>query len=217
MDLVMQVASKRARVAAVATMPISRKGALTRLAILDCALQIAGRDGLEGLTIGTLAEQMEMSKSGVIAHFGSREELQIAVLREYQRRFVDHVFLPALQQTRGLPRLQTMVQNWLEHVSDPKKHGCLFVSSAVEYDDRPGALRNLLVEIVRAWQDEIQRAIRQAIEVGHLQVETDPAQLMFELYGVVLAAHHERRLLGASESAVHMRKSFNRLLESYRT
>lgn len=210
-----KTAPKRAHVFAETVVPLPRKGLLTRLAILECALQIAGREGLEGLTIGTLAEHMAMSKSGVIAHFGSREELQIAVLRAYQQHFVEQVLVPALRQARGLPRLQAMMQRWLDHVVDQNKHGCLFVSCAVEYDDRPGALRDLMVEIVLAWQSELQRAIQQAKEERHLRVDTDPAQLVFELYGVVLAAHHERRLLESAESAAHMRKSFSRLMASY--
>jgi len=200
--------------------PASRKGEQTRMAILDCALQIAGREGLEGLTIGALAESMNMSKSGVIAHFGSRESLQVAVMKEYQRRFVEQVFLPSLKQPRGLPRLQAMIQGWLDRVADRRIEGCLFVSGAVEYDDRPGAVRDVLVEISRDWQQEIQRAIQQAIDESHLRADTDPGQLVFELYGVVLAAHHEHRLMGGPDGtacAAFVGNSFKRLLDSYRT
>ena len=192
------------------------KGEQTRMAILSCALEIAGREGLEGLTIGTLAERMQMSKSGVIAHFGSRESLQIAVLREYQRRFVAQVFMPSLQWPRGLPRLEAMIQGWQEHVSASEAQGCLFVSGAVEYDDRPGPLRDVLVEVVRSWQQEMLRAAQQAIEEGHLRPDTDPEQLVFEAYGVILASHHERRLMGCTNSTERVRKSFKRLIDSYR-
>ncbi|TAK90816.1 MAG: TetR/AcrR family transcriptional regulator [Burkholderiaceae bacterium] len=192
------------------------KGEQTRMAILDCALEIAGREGLEGLTIGALAERMRMSKSGVISHFGSRESLQIAVLREYQRRFIEQIFLPSLQRPRGLPRLEAMIQGWQGQVSDRLKEGCLFVSGAVEYDDRPGSVRDVLVEVVRAWQQELLRAARQAVEEGHLRADTDPDQLVFELYGVILASHHERRLMGSDHSDERVGKSFKRLIDSYR-
>ncbi len=93
---------------------IMRKGEQTRVAILDAAIELAGRDGLEGLTIGLLAERMQMSKSGVFAHFGSREDLQVEVVREYHRRFEQEVFYPSLPETRGLPRLRSMVGRWME-------------------------------------------------------------------------------------------------------
>src|SRR5271163_3110615 len=115
-----------------------RKGEQTRAAILDAALVMAGRDGLEGLTIGLLADRMQMSKSGVFAHFGSREDLQIAVIQEYHRRFEDEVFLPSISEKRGLPRLRAMFHRWVERHAREITSGCIYVSGAVEYDDRPG-------------------------------------------------------------------------------
>jgi len=90
-----------------------RKGEMTRAAIVEAAMGIAARDGLEGLTIGTLADQMQMSKSGVFAHFGSREDLQLAVLKEYVQRFVDDVLRPAVKKPRGLPRLEALLERWV--------------------------------------------------------------------------------------------------------
>src|ERR1700712_965599 len=117
------------------TVKIMRKGEQTRVAILDAALDLSSRDGLEGLTIGSLAERMQMSKSGVFAHFGSREDLQIAVLEQYQRRFVEEGLEPSLAQRRGLPRLRAMFGRWLERTAREAASGCIYISGATEYDD----------------------------------------------------------------------------------
>ena len=142
-----------------------RKGEQTRAAIVEAALELAGRDGLEGLTIGLVADRMRMSKSGVFAHFGSREDLQIAVLNEYEKRFVEAVLLPSLNEPRGLPRLEAMYGRWIDRISLEIASGCIYVSGAVEYDDRPGPIRDELVGMIRSWQTELMRAIKQAIEV----------------------------------------------------
>jgi len=150
-----------------------RKGELTRAAILDVALELSSRDGLEGLTIGLLADRMNMSKSGVFAHFGSREDLQLEVVKLYHHRFEQEVFFPSVREPRGLPRLQSMFDRWLERVSVEIASGCIYISGAVEYDDRPGPIREELVKMVQAWQGALQRAARQAIDVGHLRAGTD--------------------------------------------
>ena len=125
-----------------------RKGEQTRAAIVDAALEMSARDGLEGLTIGALAERMRMSKSGVFAHFGSREDLQIAVLKAYERRFVDDILVPALKEKRGLPRLRAVFSRWLDRTAIEAASGCIWISGAVEYDDRPGSVREELVAMV---------------------------------------------------------------------
>jgi AcrR family transcriptional regulator len=122
-----------------------QKGQATKAAIVDAALGLATQIGLEGLSIGALAEVMGMSKSGVFAHFGSREELQISVVREYHQRFEGEVFYPALQAPRGLPRLQALFANWMKRTSVELDSGCLYISGAVEFDDRPGPVRDTLV------------------------------------------------------------------------
>jgi AcrR family transcriptional regulator len=193
-----------------------RKGELTRTAIVNAALDIAGRDSLEQLTIGRLAEQMDMSKSGVFAHFGSREELQIAVLKEYERRFVEDVLLPSLKEPRGLPRLEAMFHRWVDRVSIEITNGCVFVSGAVEYDDRPGPVRDELVRMVRSWQRELVRAIKLAIEIGHLTPDTDPHQLVFTMHGLVLALHHDARLLHSKDSVARGRAGFAQLIDAHR-
>ena len=149
------------------------KGRQTHAVILDAALGLASHMGLEGLSIGALAELTGMSKSGVFAHFGSREELQIAVVREYHARFEAEVFAPAMTAPRGLPRLRALFERWLERVSQEIDSGCIYISGAVEFDDRPGAVRDALAQMVRAWHRAMERAIVQAVEQGHLPPDTD--------------------------------------------
>ncbi len=194
-----------------------RKGEQTRAAIVDAALELASRGGLEGLTIGTLAERMLMSKSGVFAHFGSREDLQIAVLKEYERRFVDDILVPSLKEKRGLPRLRAIFERWLDRTAIEAAQGCIWVSGATEYDDRPGAVREELVAMVRSWQRELSRAIQQAVDAGDLHAGTEPAELVFELYGVILVLHHDARLLDSPDAFARARRAFDRLLDSYRS
>ena len=127
-----------------------QKGQATRAAILDAALALASNMGLEGLSIGALAEVTGMSKSGVFAHFGSREELQISVIREYHAKFEEEVFFPAIREQRGLPRLMALFENWIKRVSVEIDSGCIYISGAVEFDDRPGPVRDALADMVRS-------------------------------------------------------------------
>ena len=198
------------------TEKLMRKGELTRVAILDAALHIACRDGLEGLTIGLLAEQMNMSKSGVFAHFGSREDLQIDVLKLYHTYFEQEIFYPSLLQKRGLARLESMFSLWIKRVSVEITSGCIYISGAVEYDDRPGAIRETLVWMVSTWQKALRRAVQQAIDTGNLKPETDPDQLVFEMYGLILALHHDARFLKKPGRMARAQFSFNRLIDYYR-
>lgn len=193
-----------------------RKGELTRAAILDVALNLASRDGLEGLTIGLLAEKMRMSKSGVFAHFGSREDLQIEVLKLYHTQFEQEVFYPSVKVPRGLPRLEAMFARWIKRVTIEIASGCIYISGAVEYDDRPGAIRDALVGMVRAWQAALLRCIEQAIEMGHLKPDTDPQQVVYEIYGLILGLHHDARFLKVPGSVERAQIGFKRLIECYR-
>lgn len=193
-----------------------RKGEQTRSAILAAACELAARDGLEGLTIGGLAERMNMSKSGVFAHFGSREELQIAVLQAYERRFVDEVLAPGLQAPRGLPRLQAILAHWLDRTAMDAASSCIWISGAAEFDDRPGPVREVLVGMVRSWQRELVRAIAQAVASGELRADTDADDLVFDLYGVVLALHHDARLMNSRDALPRARRAFDRLLAACR-
>jgi AcrR family transcriptional regulator len=193
-----------------------RKGELTRAAILDMALDIASRDGLEGLTIGLLADKMNMSKSGVFAHFGSREDLQIEVIKLYHHHFEQEVFYPCMKEPRGLTRLQAMFARWVKRVSMEIASGCIYISGAVEYDDRPGAIREQLAGMVRAWQKALRRCAEQTIAMGHLRSDTDPDQLVFEMYGLILALHHDARFLNMVGSVNRAEAGFERLINSYR-
>lgn len=193
-----------------------RKGDLTRAAIVEAALQAASRDGLEGLTIGTLAEQMRMSKSGVFAHFGSREELQLAVLKEYVHRFVDDVLRPAVSKPRGLPRLEAILERWVAFLAREMMRGCIMIAGAVEYDDVPGPQRDEMVAIITGWKHELVIAIRQAVAEGHLQARVDAHQLVFEIYGLMLAMHQDARLLRSADSAKRARAGLRRLIGDVR-
>lgn len=197
------------------TQKYMRKGELTRATILDVALDLASRDGLEGLTIGLLAEKMHMSKSGVFAHFGSREDLQIEVVKLYHRHFEQEVFYPSMKEARGLPRLQALFSRWVMQVTVEIASGCIYISGAVEYDDRPGAIREELAAMVRAWQGALRRGVLQAIEMGHLRADTDAGQMVYEMYGLVLGLHHDARFLNMPGSAERAQIGFERLLKSY--
>ena len=191
------------------------KGQQTRAAILDAALGLASHMGLEGLSIGALAEVTQMSKSGVFAHFGSREELQISVIREYHARFEDEVFFPAIKEERGLPRLRALFERWIRRVSVEIDSGCIYISGAVEFDDRPGPVRDALASMVRAWQAALARAIRLAVQGGQLRADTDADQMLFELHGLILALHHDARFLRSPGALDRARTGFERTLSHY--
>ncbi|HPG81278.1 MAG TPA: TetR/AcrR family transcriptional regulator [Piscinibacter sp.] len=191
------------------------KGQQTRATILDAALTLASHMGLEGLSIGALAEVTGMSKSGVFAHFGSRDELQIAVVREYHNKFEEEVFYPALREPRGLPRLRALFELWVKRVAVEIDSGCIYISGAVEFDDRPGPVRDALVDMVQTWQDALERAIAMAIDEGHLRADTDPAQMLFEVHGLILALHHDARFLRHPGAVDRARVAFRRVLDLY--
>jgi AcrR family transcriptional regulator len=173
------------------------KGERTRGAILDEALRLVSKSGLDGLTIGTLAEATGMSKSGLFAHFGSREELLLAVLAHGQAQFGEVVFQPAMAKPRGLPRLRAMFVNWLDWTESAElPGGCPMIGGATEFDDKPGAVRDMLAGGQRSWIETLKRAARQAVEEGQLSQDTDPEQIAFEMFGIALVVHHHRRLLG---------------------
>jgi AcrR family transcriptional regulator len=181
-----------------------QKGQHTKQLIIDAALGLAQQIGLEGISIGALAEITHMSKSGVFAHFGSREELQISVVREYYQRFSDEVFFPAMNAPRGLPRVRTLFANWMKRVSIEIQSGCIFISGAVEFDDRTGPVRDALASSVQAWLNALYRAVSQAQEEGHLRADADAQQVGFEIHALILALHYEARFLknpGAIERA----------------
>lgn len=192
-----------------------QKGQQTKAAIVDAALGLATQVGLEGLSIGALAELMHMSKSGVFAHFGSREELQISVVREYHARFEEEVFFPALAQPRGLPRLHAMFHNWMNRTSVEIDSGCIYISGAVEFDDRPGPVRDALADSVKTWLAAMFRAVVQAREAGHLYAQADAHQMAFEIHGLILALHYEARFLKTPGSIERAETGFTNILVRY--
>ena len=192
-----------------------QKGQQTKAAIVDAALGLATQIGLEGLSIGALAEVMRMSKSGVFAHFGSREELQISVIREYFARFEEEVFYPALKEPKGLPRVQALFGNWMKRVAVELQSGCIFISGAVEFDDRPGPVRDALATSVQTWLAAMHRAVVLAKEAGHLRPDADERQIAFEIHGLILALHYEARFLKTPGAMERTLQAFQNILGRY--
>lgn len=189
------------------------KAELTRAAIVDAALRMAQEGGLESLTIGTVAEKAGLSKSGVFSRVGSREELQVAVLKEYERRFIEAALVPALREARGLPRLRALVAHWADWIGTDTGHaGCLFISGAVEYDDRPGPVRDAVVRGLGELRRHLTRSVRQAIDEGQLAADTDAEQVAFELNAIVLGLHNDLRLFRDERAVKRALAAFDRLL-----
>jgi AcrR family transcriptional regulator len=189
------------------------KGERTRAAILEAGFRIVSREGLEGLTIGTLAQATGLSKSGLFAHFGSREDLMLAVLARGQEEFVRVVVNPALSKPRGLPRLRALFTHWIDWTeSADLPGGCPMIGGATEFDDKPGPVRDALAAGQRAWIETLNRAVRQAIEQGQLAPDTDPEQISFEMFGLALVVHHHRRLLGSEKARSRALEALEALL-----
>lgn len=193
-----------------------RKGELTRQAIVERAARIASRVGLSGLTIGELADELQISKSGLFAHFGSKEALQLQVLDFGAQRFVDAVLKPALAAPRGEPRIRELFKRWLGWPAASGLAGCLFVALATELDDRDGPARAKLVQLERDWLDTIANCFRTGVAEGHWRAGLDPEQCAHELHGIMLACHHAVRLLRDEAALARTRRAFERLLEDAR-
>jgi AcrR family transcriptional regulator len=190
------------------------KGDETRTAVLDRAVEVARRVGLSGLTIGSLAEQAELSKSGLFGHFRSKEALQLQVLEHARSRFEELVARPALRAPRGEPRLRALFDRWLDWDAVPG--GCPFVAAATEFDDRPGAVRDRLVQDQRDMFDMIATVFRTGVAEGQFRADADPDQFAQDLYGVLLARHHTLRLLGDERADTRARNAFEALLGAAR-
>jgi AcrR family transcriptional regulator len=151
----------------------------------------------------------------VFAHFGSREELQISVIREYHQRFEQEVFYSAMQAPRGLPRLRAMFAEWMKRTSVEIDSGCIYISGAVEFDDRPGPVRDALASSVMTWHVAMKRAITLAREEGHLDGSVDEEQMLFEIHGLILALHYEARFLKNPGSINRANAGFEHILQRY--
>jgi AcrR family transcriptional regulator len=187
-----------------------RKGEATRDAIVERAIDLARRVGLEGLTIGRLAEDLDLSKSGLFAHFRSKEALQVQVLDGAAERFVETVLKPALETARGEPRVRALFDRWLTWERRPG--GCVFVQAAVDLDDREGPARDRLVQLQREWLEAIATTARGAIREGHFKSSVDPVQFAHDLNGVILAYHHAARLLRDPAAEARARAAFESLV-----
>jgi AcrR family transcriptional regulator len=194
-------------------MPSQARSELTLAAIVDTALDMAAAEGLESLTIGEVAKRLNLSKSGVFSRVGSREALQTAVLEEYDRRFVQDVFTPALREARGLPRLNMLMSRWLERARRVEvRQGCIYCAGAFEYDDRQGLLRDQLLDGVRRWRTVLKRTVVQAIDEGHLQPDTDADQLVFEMDALFTGAMRDARFLGDARALDRAWTTWQRLI-----
>jgi AcrR family transcriptional regulator len=190
------------------------KGQETRQAILARAFELATVVGVNGLTIGRLAEETGLSKSGLFAHFGSKEALDVAIVEEASRQFVQDVMVPALREPRGEPRVRALFERWV--VWGQRPGGCFFVGASAELDDRPGPPRDALVRASKDWVDELAKAARIAIREGHFRDNLDPDQFAFEMYGIMLACHQFFRFLRDPAATDRTRSAFERLVAAAR-
>ena len=193
----------------------SLKGQQTKVAIVEAALVLAKRVGLDGLTIGSLAELMHMSKSGVFAHFGSREELQVSVVWEYHERFRGEVFDPAMRRERGVPRLRALFENWVHHINAEIAEGCLFTSGAVQFETQEGPVREALSESVQTWLMALRKAVQQAVDLGQLRPDCDAALMAFKIHGLVLSLHYQYRFLKSPLAVQWAQQGFDQLVRAY--
>jgi AcrR family transcriptional regulator len=194
------------------------KGEQTREAILTHALGLATRIGFEGLTIGRLAEDLRMSKSGLFAHFRSKEGLQLEILRMAGARMVDHVVRPALAAPRGEPRVRALFERWLAWEQSPSlPGGCPFMAASFELDDRPGPVRDFVVQALRDWMDTMAGAARIAIQEGHFRADLDAEQFAHDCQGILLAFAHASRLLRDPRARERATTAFEALVRAART
>lgn len=174
---------------------MSTKGERTRAAILETAVDISSVEGLDGLTIGRLAKSVSMSKSGLFGHFGSKEELQIATISTAREIFIREVIAPALQAPRGLQRLWAMCDGWLSYMErEVFPGGCFFMSTSMEFDHKPGPIKDAIVENNRDWLNYLAVATKMAQEQNEIRADVEPAQLVFELHGMYMSANWEYQL-----------------------
>lgn len=197
---------------------VASKSELTFVAIVDTALEMAATEGLGQLSLGEVAKRLGISKSGVFSRVGSLESLQMAVLDEFDRRFAEGIFQPAMAQPRGLPRLNALMENWIGRVCNTREvNGCLYVAGSFEYDDVSGSLRDRLEQGVLQWRTTLRRTVLQAQEEGQLRPDTDPEQLVFEIYSLIVGLMHDVRFLHDPKTPDRMRNAYARLISTYRS
>jgi len=192
------------------------KGEETKEAILDEALALASRVGFTGLTIGQLAEQTGLSKSGLFAHFKSKEQLQLQTLEHGRQRFIDVTVRPALAVSRGEKRVRQLFEGWLRWENEVVPGGCLFITGSIEFDDQPGPMRDALVRNQRDWLDAVATVAEAAVSEGDFRGDLDPQQFAFELQSLTLGFHHYARLLEDEHAEDRARTAFESMLDRAR-
>ena len=193
------------------------KGEDTRSVVLGAALSLASEVGLEGVSIAKLAQRVGLSKSGLFAHFSSKENLQVQLLTEAASRFVHLVVAPGLREKRGEPRVRALFDHWLRWAkADFMPGGCIFVAAAVELDDRPGPARDLLVSSQKDWLETLAGAARIAITEGHFRRDLDVHQFAHEEYSLAFGHHFISRLIQEPKAEARTRAAFERLIRSAR-
>jgi AcrR family transcriptional regulator len=196
---------------------IMSKGAATRDRIIEHALATASVEGLEGISLGRLAADVGMSKSGLFAHFASKEALQLDVLGAAAEKFMDLVVRPGLGAPRGEPRVRALFEGWVRwERNEGLPGGCIFMHAAAELDDRPGPTRDKLVDWQRQWLDALAKAARIAVDAGHFRADLDPALFAFQQYGLVMAYFHARRLFEDPRAEAHVVQAFDALVAAAR-
>ena len=196
----------------------TQKSELTRAANVGAALDLAAAEGLESISLQVVADRIGLSKSGVFSRVGSREALQLAVIQEFGRRFLADVFVPAMQQRKGLPRLDEIVRRWIIRTRDVEaRQGCIFTAGAFELDDRDGALRDYLLGDVTRWRAALRRTVLQAIEAGHIHADSDPDQLVGEIYSLAMGLLHDCRFLRDPRAAERAQSTWARLRSTYQS
>jgi AcrR family transcriptional regulator len=198
-------------------MSAAPKGERTRQSILERAVNLASTEGLEGLTIGGLAEKLGMSKSGLFAHFGSKEELQLATIEAASQRYIREVFSQALTQPRGYPRLVAICNGWLSYMRRGVfPGGCFFAAASFEFDSRPGPVRDHVRRLMDDWIGALEKAVRMAQDEGHLRTDVDPAQLAFELNSLFFGANFAFYLRDDQQAIEKAERAVRTRLESAR-
>lgn len=173
------------------------RGERTRRQILDLAVDLASAEGLEGLSIGKLAGKLKMSKSGLFASFGSKEDLQLATIERARQIFIDVVVRKPMMAPRGLPRLWALCDSWLDYAGRRVfQGGCFFAAVSAEFDSRPGPIRDRIAALMKEWLTTLSVAVQKAQEVNHLHADVDPDQLAFEIHSISMGANWAHQLLG---------------------
>jgi len=190
------------------------KGKDTKNTIIETGLEMASQLGLECVTIGNLSKEIQMSKSGLFAHFQSKENLQIEILDYAAEDFRQYVIIPALKTVRGIPRIKYLVDQWIEW-GDKLTGGCIFVSAGMEYSDRPGKVREALLRQQEEWIDTLRKIAQSAIKAGDFREDIDCDQFAFDLYSLLLGFHYYYKLLNDNKTKQRQHVAFERLLENY--